>query len=111
MINICSAEQYPQENEYSQFISRSGGHDNAYTQQTSTNYHFDVSTEHLSPALHRFAQFFIEPLMTESATEREMKAVDSEFQRDRDMDEWRIYHLEVCLTDPEHDFNRFLIGQ
>ena len=59
----------------------------------------------------RFAQFFIDPLMTESATEREMNAVDSEFQRDRDMDEWRIYHSEVCLlSNPDHDYNRFLIG-
>jgi insulysin len=34
--------------------------------------------EHLPGALDRFAQFFITPLFTESATNREMNAVDSE---------------------------------
>ncbi len=38
----------------------------------------DCSAEHLEPALDRFAQFFVAPLISEDGVEREVKAVDSE---------------------------------
>ena len=41
----------------------------------NTNYHFEVQFEHLREALDRFAQFFIAPLFTEDAVDREMNAV------------------------------------
>ena len=103
--------QFPKENEYNEFISRNGGQTNAYTSLEETNFQFDVSTDHLSEALDMFAQFFIDPLMTESATEREMNAVDAEFQRNRDLDGRRIPHLAKMLTDPDHDYNRFTTGE
>ena len=40
----------------------------------NTNYFFDVAHPHLEEALDIFAQFFISPLMTEGATDREMQA-------------------------------------
>lgn len=43
-----------------------------------TNYHFDVNHDHLEPALDRFAQFFICPLISEDGVDREANAVDSE---------------------------------
>ena len=45
-------------------------------------FHFDCSPAFLAPALDHFAQFFISPLFTESATEREVNAVHSEHQKD-----------------------------
>lgn len=54
------------------------GRSNAYTAQEHTNYKFEVAADHLEPAMDRFADFFKQPLFTESATEREMNAVDSE---------------------------------
>lgn len=49
-----------------------------FTADEDTNYYFDVNHEHLEGALDRFSQFFITPLFTQSATEREMNAVDAE---------------------------------
>lgn len=63
-----------------------GGMSNAYTAEEHTNYFFDVQHEHLEEVLDRFAQFFIAPLFTESATAREMQAVrkfESPPRRDR----------------------------
>lgn len=45
-------------------------HCSAYTSDNATVYYFDVGVDHLAPALDRFAQFFISPLLNESATER-----------------------------------------
>ena len=72
-------EKYPNESEYSEFITNNGGYNNAWTSFTDTNYHFEVSNEAFGDALDRFAQFFICPLMDESSTDREMNAVDSEY--------------------------------
>ncbi len=55
---------------------QSGGHSNAYTDMEHTCYFFNCLPNALEGALDRFAQFFISPLFTESATAREMQAVD-----------------------------------
>ena len=62
-------------------MSNNGGSNNAYTAFTETNYHFDVSNEGFEAGLDRFSRFFIAPLLKEDSTEREMKAVDSEYKQ------------------------------
>ncbi len=57
----------------------------------------NCSAEHLEPALDRFAQFFVAPLISEDGIEREVKAVDSEcapplFRRYRAPQYARISH-------------------
>ena len=47
----------------------------------NTNYYFDVAPDHLEGALDRFSQFFLAPLFTESATDREVNAVNSEHEK------------------------------
>ncbi len=78
---FMGTEKYPSENEYSEYITNVGGMNNAYTSMTDTNYMFDSSNEGFEGALDRFAQFFISPLLKEDSTEREMEAVDSEYNQ------------------------------
>jgi insulysin len=47
-------EKYPDEAEYSKFLSDHGGTSNAYTDSEDTNYFFDISAEFLEPALDRY---------------------------------------------------------
>lgn len=75
---FLGTKKYPEENEYTKFLSNHNGQYNAFTASNDTNYHFDVSPEFLPDVLDRFAQFFISPLFTATATEREMNAVDHE---------------------------------
>ena len=72
-------EKYPDETEYSKYITDNGGSDNAYTGMSDTNYHFDCSNGAFEGALDRLAQFFISPCFSEKSSEKEIKAVDSEF--------------------------------
>ena len=53
---------------------------------------FDIQHPFLRGALDRFAQFFLCPLFTEGATDREMKAVDSENSKNLQSDAWRCAH-------------------
>jgi len=108
---FLGTEKFPDENEYSQFLSNHNGHCNAFTSGQNTNFYFDVSPEHLGGALDRFGQFFISPLFTEDATEREMKAVDSEFANSVQNDAWRRHVLEKSWSSPpNHDYAKFGCG-
>ena len=103
-------EKYPEENEYAEYISNNGGYNNAWTSLTDTNYHFEVSNEAFGETLDRFAQFFLAPLMNESSTEREMNAVDSEYNMSLQADVWRKQNLIQTLAHEESKQPRFQIG-
>ena len=60
--------------------------------------------------IYRFAQFFLCPLFTSSATEREVNAVDSENDKNLQNDSWRLFQLEKATCDPKHDFSKFGTG-
>ncbi|KAL5037149.1 hypothetical protein BDV3_006687 [Batrachochytrium dendrobatidis] len=107
---FMGTEKYPQENDYSQFLSEHGGQSNAFTSAENTNYHFEVSASNLEGALDRFAQFFICPLFSESGTDRELNAVDSEHKKNIQVDTWRNYQLQKDLCNPKHPFVKFGTG-
>ena len=58
----------------------------------------------------RFSAFFTCPLFTESATGREVNAVDSENSRNIQSDPWRLFQLDKSLCRPDHDFGKFGTG-
>ena len=77
MLFLGSAK-YPKEGEYKQFLKDHGGRCNASTGTHQTTFQFDIDSKYLLQAIDRLAQFFISPLFTESATDRELNAVNSE---------------------------------
>ncbi|CAI5513289.1 unnamed protein product [Closterium sp. Naga37s-1] len=89
--------KFPDENEYDSFLRRHGGGSNAFTETEFTCYHFDVAHKYLHPALDRFAQFFVAPLVKADAMEREVQAVDSEFNISLQSDVCRVQQLQ-CST-------------
>lgn len=48
-------EKYPSENEYSEFMSKNGGYNNAYTALTNTNFHFECSNEAFQEGVDRLS--------------------------------------------------------
>ncbi|KAL8568009.1 hypothetical protein ACOMHN_029184 [Nucella lapillus] len=107
---FLGTEKYPEENAYSKYLSEHGGSSNAFTSLEHTNYYFDVSPEGLSGALDRFAQFFLCPLFTPSATEREVNAVNSENDKNLQSDPWRMFQLDKSQAIADHDYNKFATG-
>ncbi|KAL1225285.1 Insulin-degrading enzyme-like 2 [Cardamine amara subsp. amara] len=105
-----ASEKYPEEDSYSKYITEHGGSTNAYTSSEDTNYHFDINTDSFDEALDRFAQFFIKPLMSADATMREIKAVDSENQKNLLSDSWRMRQLEKHLSREDHPYHKFSTG-
>lgn len=108
---FMGTDKYPSENEYSEYITNNGGMNNAYTSLTDTNYHFDCSNEGFEGALDRFAQFFIAPILNEGSTDREMEAVDSEYNQSLQSDAWRFYSLlQAAVATEGSSLNRFGCG-
>ena len=58
----------------------------------------------------RFAQFFLTPTFTESATDREVKAVNSENEKNLANDGWRQMQLERSMSKAGHDYGKFGTG-
>lgn len=107
---FLGTEKYPEEGEYKKYLNSNGGYSNAYTSMELTNYQFEVAHHAFEGAVDRMAQFFIAPLFTEEFTEREMKAVDSEFERNLQRDVWRNQQIRRYLADPDHPYNSFSTG-
>ncbi|KZS90042.1 insulin-degrading enzyme [Sistotremastrum niveocremeum HHB9708] len=107
---FMGTEEYPSENEYSNFIASNGGSTNAYTAPSNTNYYFSVSSSHLHGALQRFAGFFHSPLFDPSCTARELNAVDSEHKKNLQSDGWRIFQLGKSLSKEGHKWRKFGSG-
>ncbi|KAL8489855.1 hypothetical protein ACS0TY_025658 [Phlomoides rotata] len=105
-----ASEKYPQEDSYSKYISEHGGSTNAFTSSEHTNYYFDVNPDGFEEALDRFSQFFIKPLMSADATTREIKAVDSENQKNLLSDLWRMNQLQKHLSVKNHPYHKFSTG-
>ena len=84
---------YPDEGDFERFVAAAGGSNNAYTDSEDTCYYFDVTAGGLPGALARFSEFFSSPLFTESATAREVSAIDSEHNKNLQQDYWRCAQL------------------
>ncbi|XP_059607534.1 insulin-degrading enzyme [Phlebotomus argentipes] len=107
---FLGTEKYPNENDYSTYLAENGGNSNASTYADITKFYFDIVPDKLEGALDRFAQFFIAPLYTESATDREINAVHSEHEKNVPMDSWRVRQVNKSLSNPQHPYSKFGTG-
>eukprot|EP01119_Soliformovum_irregulare_P010703 TRINITY_DN2640_c0_g1_i4.p1 TRINITY_DN2640_c0_g1~~TRINITY_DN2640_c0_g1_i4.p1 ORF type:complete len:1093 (+),score=372.86 TRINITY_DN2640_c0_g1_i4:186-3281(+) len=107
---FLGTQKYPKEAEYSDWLAARGGNSNAYTDFEETNYFFSVAQDALEGTLDRFSQFFIAPLFTPNATDREMHAVGSEHAKNLQSDNWRMNQLDRNQSNPLHPFHKFGTG-
>ena len=107
---FLGTERYPNERDYSNYITCHGGGYNASTYYNDTSYFFNISSDHLKGALDRFSSFFTCPLFTESCTERELNAIHEEFQKNLMNDNFRENCLLFSLIDKNHPLNKFISG-
>lgn len=91
-------------------VARGGGNTNAYTKGIETNYYFKVSSSVQEETLNVFAHFFIDPLFDETMVDKEVNAVNSEYEIDVSGDGWKLIHLMSLLSDSKHPNSRFTIG-
>jgi secreted Zn-dependent insulinase-like peptidase len=101
---------YPKENELDDFVSKCNGSVNAFTEFDFTCYEMEVQPLSLSGALDRLAAMIAAPIFSESAVEREVNSIESEFNIATNDDSHRSTQLfhSTCVSD--HSLNRFAWG-
>ena len=105
---FLGTERFPDEAEYKRYLSEHGGRSNASTNTERTLFHFELDGRELAVVeggLDRFSQFFVAPKMSEACVERELGAIDNEFQLKYESDSRRFYQAlkssaDVDLLDP-----------
>lgn len=104
------SEKYPNENDFDQYIQKSGGFDNADTDYEETSFYFETREEFLDGALDRFSYLFKAPLMLKDAMTREREAVESEFASKKSGEDVRREQLLSSLGHKSHPANSFAWG-
>jgi protease III len=106
---FLGTERYPDTKGYSDFMTKNGGAQNAYTWLDITNYMFKVNNDAFDEALDRFSDFFKAPKLYPEYTDKEKNAVNAEWSMRREMDFFGQYKLARAMMGT-HPANRFLIG-
>jgi len=99
---FMGSKKYPKENDFDDYVAKRGGYSNASTDLENTNFYFEVQSKHLWKALDKFAQFFVEPLISKNSLDREIKAVDSEATEARTKDYYRAELVMQKLIPASH---------
>eukprot|EP00548_Thalassiothrix_antarctica_P015226 CAMPEP_0194175336 /NCGR_PEP_ID=MMETSP0154-20130528/9376_1 /TAXON_ID=1049557 /ORGANISM="Thalassiothrix antarctica, Strain L6-D1" /LENGTH=1065 /DNA_ID=CAMNT_0038889095 /DNA_START=460 /DNA_END=3657 /DNA_ORIENTATION=+ len=112
---FLGTKEYPQENSFESFLTTNGGSSNAYTDSENTVYYFSMEAEtgsagKVEESLLRFGSFFTNPLFTESATGRELNAINSEHSKNLQSDSFRVYQVNKERASSRHPFSRFFTG-
>ncbi|MEM7408116.1 MAG: insulinase family protein [Pseudomonadota bacterium] len=107
---FLGTDRFPEAGGYQTFIARNGGSQNAYTSYDHTNYHFDIESTALRPALERFSRFFVAPLLAAEYVERERQVVEAEFRSHLKSDARRSYSAFKQSLHPDHPLRKFAVG-
>lgn len=108
---FLGTKKYPSENHYQSFVKANGGDSNAATGEEYTYFYYDIKTDKFGQSLDIFSQFFKEPLFNEDAAERELNAIESEYQLNISEEAVATDQLEKShIAVPGSIINRFLIG-
>lgn len=107
---FLGTKKYPTEGGYQRTLDENAGIHNAYTDSDRTVYSFSVSNEAFPLALDMFAHFFIDPLFNPSGIQREVHAIDQEYAKNLQNDDWRTLYVTKTLDNPKHPVSRFDTG-
>jgi nardilysin len=102
--------KYPKENHYDEHVAERGGYCNAFTEGEYTAYEFDVAAEFFDETLDIFGQCFMCPLLSMDSSEREIKAIQSEFVEAQCDDSSRIQQLFYSGCTEGHVLSKFSWG-
>jgi insulysin len=102
--------KYPSESEYFKYISDHGGNLEAFTTPSSTCFFFSVNNDAFLGALDRFSYFFKEPLFNPTGVDREMQAVNQEYEKNVENDLIRQYYVHKELSNSSHPLHAFNMG-
>ncbi|CAD8182719.1 unnamed protein product [Paramecium octaurelia] len=107
---FVGSHTYPDPNYFNSLIYNNGGTNNAYTENYETNYYFTIQNSALQQGLDVFSHFFIDPILDQKMVEKEVNAVNNEYEIITSSDDWKIEALLKIISQKSHPFSWFSIG-
>jgi len=107
---FMGTKKYRNNNYFYEFINNVNGEVNAQTSDTSTTYYYTVPSSYLSKSLDIFSNFFINPLFSQDSIDKEMHAINSEFQKHASTEGTRINAVLKEQVHSNHSYRSFGIG-
>mmetsp|Transcript_14356 Transcript_14356/g.21678 ORF Transcript_14356/g.21678 Transcript_14356/m.21678 type:complete len:1105 (+) Transcript_14356:109-3423(+) len=107
---FLGTKSFPDDGSFDEWLASVGGRSNAFTADEETNYYLSVNYDAIEEALHRLGEFFTAPEMRRDCVEREVDAVNSEYEMSLNDDGWRILSVMKAIADAEHPFSKFNCG-
>ncbi|KAJ9059375.1 hypothetical protein DSO57_1003197 [Entomophthora muscae] len=109
MMHMGSAK-YPNGSEYANYLNDNGGDFSATTYYNHTSYQFQVNPDALDGALDIFASLFIEPAMNKGSIDREINAVQAEYEYRQKELPYKVNQVLSAVLNSTHPYARFSIG-
>lgn len=107
---FLGSTKFPQPTHFVDFVTQHGGKFNGFTQYDTTGFFFKVFTSKFEEAIEIFSRFFIDPLFTEEYVKKEIEIVNSEFEKNIQMDSIRKEMILRQIADKDSLFHRFSTG-
>lgn len=107
---FLGTKKYPIPDSFMEFVQNGAGFTNAFTAFDKTNYHFQISAGKFDEALDRFSDYFISPTLDPQFADKERNAVNAEWSKNRDQDNWIMRAIDGITANPENPRSRFSIG-
>ena len=107
---FLGSQTYPEENSYTEQVTKNGGMLNAFTTNDRTVYAFLVKHDAFRDTLHHFSHMFIDPLFDASSMRRELRAVDQEHDKNIENELFRTFMVASEMGNPHHPNSRFKGG-
>jgi protease-3 len=107
---FLGTKKYPEPNGFQTFLQKNGGSANAYTASDHTNYHFQVGAGALTEALDRYSDYFLHPTFDKTYSDKERKAVHSEWSMGKANDGRIVNRLRGITANPAHPAQQMSVG-
>ncbi len=103
-------EKYPEQNEYSEYITTCGGSYNAFTTDYTTVYYLELDSSFLKKGIDMLSWFFNKPLLDMKHIKSESEIINSEHEKNLLNDHWIIDDLFKHFFNEKSKFRKFGTG-
>ncbi|MEG3767962.1 insulinase family protein [Alteromonas sp. 14N.309.X.WAT.G.H12] len=107
---FLGSRHLPKPNSINDMVEKAGGTINAWTGTEFANYHFNCHSDQLERLLPAFSDMLRLPLLDKDTLDKEINAIDAEFQFKRKDDLRRLYQIHKETANPAHPFSKFSVG-
>ncbi len=99
---FLGSQKYPVADEFMSFINARQGETNAFTREYETNYQASIRPQDFAEVVDRLSDFFVAPLFDAAYIDKELNAIQSEYDKNIENMFWRLIHISRTIYADSH---------